>query len=339
MKNLFIITLLIVFIIGCGKSEEKTKLSENDDQVTAVIKEKGPVFKLKYKFNKGDKFSYKLQTITNSIEEISADTTIMNDISQSATYNMNFVVKNVDKNNTTELEVRINSITAETNYNGQTSKYDSKFIYSTRERTQFVDYEAVKKVPFRIAVNEIGQVVKVDKIDKIMRNMLAIQNVPDTLSAKTKEQLKFNISNGTLMPLTQQIFKVVSENEVGVDSSWQLKYTAPLAIFNVENTAIFKISEITIDKDTTASIASSLVISVSGNNVVSEKGVTYTFAQPLLEASGSVKYNNSKGLVELSESTTKLEMSMIIDGVDNKNNPIRSTKKDISNSTNVVELL
>jgi Family of unknown function (DUF6263) len=339
MKNLFIITLLTVFIFSCGKTEEKTKLSENDDQVTVVIKEKGPVLKLKYKFKKGEKFSYKLQTISNSIEEISADTTIMNEIGQSATYNMSFVVKNVNENNTAELEVRINSITAETNYNGQIAKYDSKFIYSTRERTQFVDYEAVKKVPFRIAVNEIGQVVRVDNIDKIMRNMLEIQNVPDTLSSKSKEQLKFNISNGSLMPLTQQIFKVVSENEVGVDSSWQLKYTTPLAVFNVENTAIFRISELSFDEDTTASITSSLVMIASGNNVVSEKGVTYTFAQPQLEANGSVKYNNSKGLVELSESTTKLEMSMVLDGVDNQNNPIRSTKKDISNNTNVVELL
>ena len=46
------------------------------------------------------------------------------------------------------IEVRITSITAETIFNGQSMKYDSKFIYSTRERAQFVDYESVKKVPF-----------------------------------------------------------------------------------------------------------------------------------------------------------------------------------------------
>ena len=34
-----------------------------------------------------------------------------------------------------------------------------------------------------------------------MRNILEIQKVPDTLSAKTKEQMRANIANGTLMPL------------------------------------------------------------------------------------------------------------------------------------------
>jgi len=340
MKKNIITILLLLFIIACN-NKEGTNEKANTELTEQIDKDinTGPKILLRYKFKKGDKFSYKLQTIANNIEEISADTTIRNEITQNATYKINFEVKNVSENKTAELEVRINSITAETVYNGQSVKYDSKFIYSSRERAQYVDYEAVKKIPFRVSVNEIGQVVKVDKINKIMNNILEIQNVPDTLSAATKEKMEFNIGNGTLMPLTQQIFKVVAEDEVGVDSIWQLKYSTPLAVFNVENTAIFKISDIIFDKDTTASISSSLVINVMGNNIVSENGVTYSFDRPKLEANGSLTYNNSKGLVKFSESNTKLEMAMVVDGVDNNNRPIKSTKKDFSNNTNIVEML
>ncbi|MCB9206705.1 MAG: hypothetical protein H6611_05220 [Ignavibacteriales bacterium] len=339
MKKFIATALITIILISCGKSDEQNNNQTTDTKVEKVKKETGPLLTLKYKLKKGDKFSYRLKTITKNTEEITVDTSIANNIVQTVTYKIDFSVKDVNESNTADIDVRINSILAETDFNGQSVKYDSKFIYSTREKVQFVDYEAVKKVPFNISVNEIGQVVKVDKVDRIMRNILEIQNVPDTLSAKTKEQMKFNIANGTLMPLTQQIFKVVSENEVGVDSTWQLKFNTPLAVFNVENTAIFKIDKFNFDEDTTASIKSTLAISVAGNNIAQEQGVTYTFSQPKLQASGNVLFNNSKGLVEKSESNTILEMAMLVEGMDANKKPIKSTKKDISNNTNIVELL
>jgi hypothetical protein len=340
MKKLFIAFLALLFLVSCGKDEEtKKENNSNDKKIVETIKEKGPVLQLRYKFKKGDKFSYKLQTKAVSSEEIIADTTIANEITQNATYRFNFLVKSVDDNNTANIEVRISSITAETIFNGQSMKYDSKFIYSTRERAQFVDYESVKKVPFLISVNEIGQVINVENVNRIMRNILEIQKVPDTLSAKTKEQMRTNIANGTLMPLTQQIFKVVAEDEVGVDSTWQLKYNTPLGVFNVENTAVFRVTNLNFDKDTTAAITSNLFISVSGNNVVNEQGVRYTFSQPNLQAEGKLSYNYTRGLVEKSESNTSLEMAMFMEGVDANGNPLKSTKRDISNNTNIVTLL
>ena len=340
MNKILIVLLTLLLLISCGKNEEtKKEIVAKEDKVVEPVKEKGPVVQLRYRFKKGDKFSYKLQTKAVSSEEISADTTIANEITQNATYRFNFLVKSIDEKNTANIEVRISSIVAETIFNEQSMKYDSKFIYSTRERAQFVDYESVKKVPFRISVNEIGQVVKVDNVNRIMRNILEIQKVPDTLSAKTKEKMKDNIANGSLMPLTQQIFKVVAEDEVGVDSTWQLKYDTPLGVFNVENTAVFRVTNLNFEQDTTAAITSNLFISVSGNNVVNKQGVRYTFSQPNLQAEGKFNYNYSRGLVEKSESNTKLEMAMFMEGVDANGNPINSTKRDMSNNTNIVTLL
>jgi hypothetical protein len=328
-----------MLLLACEKSDEIRKEKTAVKKETAAVKQKGPVLKLRYDFNKGDRFSYKLQTNTNNVEEISADTTLKNDITQKATYIMDFRVKNITNDYSAEMEVKISSIKAETIFNGESIKYDSKFLYSTRERIQFVVYEAVKQVPVQIIVNPIGQVIKVEKTEKIMRNILDIQKIPDTLSQKTKDEMLFTISNGTLMPLTQQIFKVLSADEVGIDSVWQLKFNTPMAVFNIENTAVFKITDLKFEQDTIAEISSNLFINVKGNNVVNEKGVTYTFSQPLVNAEGKVRYNNSRGLVEFSESVTKIEMTMYMQGVDNENNQITSTKKDFSTNKNIVELL
>lgn len=340
MKQILIFLISVLLIISCGKNDEPKK--EDIPRKENFVEKKepaGPVINLRYKFNKGDKFSYLLNTKAVSSEEIIGDTTIANEITQDATYRFNFVVKNIDENNNTNLEVRISSIVAETIFNDQSIKYDSKFIYSSRERAEFVDYESVKNTRFMISVNDIGQVVKVDNINRIMKNILEIQKIPDTLSAKTKEQMRNNIANGTLMPLTQQLFKVVSQNKVGVDSTWQLKYNTPLGVFNVENTAIFRITGLNFDQDTIATISSNLLINVSGNNVVNEQGVKYTFSEPNLSAEGKVTYNNSKGLVEKSESKTRLEIAIFMEGIDANGKQVTTTKRDISNNTNTVKLL
>ena len=55
----------------------------------------------------------------------------------------------------------------------------------------------------------------------------------------------------------------------------------------------FKVTNLNFEKDTTATISSNLFISVSGNNVVNEQGVRYTFSQPNLQAEGKLNYNYS----------------------------------------------
>ncbi len=349
MKKLLLL-LAILLLVSCGKKEDKTSkttaetttetIQDTAKNLTVVEEIKGPKIKLHYKFKKGATFTYKLKTIANNKSTITADTVISNNIKQSATYTIKFKVKNVNKeDNLAELEANIRKIIAETSMNGQTLKYDSKYIYSTRERAQFVDFEAVKKIPFRVFVNQIGQVVKVEKVNRIMRNILQIQQIPDTLSKKTKERMRNNIANGTLMPLVQQVFKVLSEDEVGVGSFWELKSNAPMAVFQVENTAKFKVDNIDFSADTTINIISSLSIVATGNNTASEKGVTYTFTKPKLTGSGSVVFNQSKGLVKKSESKINVEMEMTAQGVDAQKNPVTSSKKDVSTNINTVELL
>ncbi len=344
MKFRIIIFLLVIAIAACSnKKDEKSDLEKKDSVENSgqIAKEEiiGPKIQLHYKFKKGDKFSYMLNTSSVNSESIAADTTLTNLIKQNVSYVFNFVVNNISEIEGTELITTISSIVAESNFNKQVIKYDSKYIYSTREKVQFVDYEAVKKVPFRIYINNIGQITKVDKIEKIINNILSIQQVPDTLSKATKEKMIYNIANGTLMPLTQQVFKVISEDEVGVNSTWELKFNTPLAVFDVENTAVFKIKELNFDEDTIANISSSLLMSVKGNNIVTENNVKYTFDSPKLDGSGRVKFNNTRGLVEFSESKTNLQMSMLMEGMDNQNQLKQNRKSDNSTNINTVKLL
>ncbi|PID59001.1 MAG: hypothetical protein CR986_07300 [Ignavibacteriae bacterium] len=341
MKKIILLAAILL-ITSCSK-DEKTKNYSSKVKITKSIeniaKKTGPLVKLKYKFAKGKKFSYKMKTFSKKTEIITADSTIKNNIKQEADYKLNLKVLNITEHGFAEIEVRINSITASTNLNGQTIRYDSKMLYSTREKIQFADYEAVKKTPFKIKVDTKGQVVEVTNVNRIIKNIMNIQKIPDTLSAKTKEQMRATIANGTLMPLIQQMFKVIEDKKVGVDSSWQLKYNSPLAVYTAENVALYKVDSVSIKKDTLVYVDSKLVVNLFGNDVVNQNGATYTFTKPIVNANGNFIFDNSKGLVKKTESVTEMEMTMQVEGFDKNNQKITNRKTDITKSKNIVELL
>ena len=128
MKKFIATALITIILISCGKSDEQNNNQTADTKIEKIKKETGPLLTLKYKLKKGDKFSYRLKTITKNTEEITVDTSIANNIVQTVTYKIDFSIKDVNESNTADIEVRINSILAETDFNGQSVKYDSKFI-------------------------------------------------------------------------------------------------------------------------------------------------------------------------------------------------------------------
>ena len=337
MKHLALFILLFIFLSGCGKTEKKQTAEEQNNAIPATKND--TTYALRYKFKKGEKFKYKIKSLTDNSQELQTDTLMQTHMTQDVEYILNFYVKNVDTNAST-IKVKIVKIKTKANVNGQELKYDSKYIYSTRERKQFLEYESMKNTPFVVKVDRIGKVLEVTDLKQIMKNVLEIQGIPDTLSKKSKKIMKDNLSNAAIIPLVQQIFKTLPEKRVGKDSTWQYTYKSTLATFQIDNLATYRISNIKNEKGIkTAEVNSTLTATWQGQSDVTEKGVHYNFAPPEISGSGNFSFDISNGFLKNSKSTSRVTMIVTVESKNAAGQLKKATRKDFSVTSNSIERL
>ena len=105
--------------------------------------------------------------------------------------------------------------------NGQKMHYDSKANVSKEEKLKYVEFETVSNTPFRARVNQKGEILEVTRIDKMVDKMMTLQPEMQKMTADQKASLIKNIGEGELKPRTQLLFRELTSNEVGKDSTWQ----------------------------------------------------------------------------------------------------------------------
>jgi len=340
MRFIVITLLSLLLIIGCGNNQKKAVKKEVKTETLQTTSKKAPVYLLRYKFKKGDHYKYKITTVTQTNETLVTDTTISSKMNQTIEYTIKLNVKNVTRDSIASIGVYISKIYTKANVNGQEIVYDSKYIYSSREKLKFLEYESMKKTPFTIQLNPIGKIVGANDIGKIFKNVLEIQHAPDTLSSKTKKNMKDALVNGSIIPLIQQLFKILSEKPVGVDSSWQFSYPSNFAAFQIQNTATYRLADIVkTDTSTVAKINASLSISWTGENIVKNKGATYTFSEPNISGNGVFFFDQLQGILLKSNASTNVSMSMMMEALDSAQKIHKSSRTTITTTTNKIELL
>ncbi len=344
MKYLWLTLFGLLIIVSCGKKKEETdikKVGESDTTTVLPNKNKSEeLYTLRYKFKKGDKHKYRVKTSSQNIQTVIADTTLETKIEQSVEYHINLTVQNVSDDNTAEIKVYIGKILADVDFNGQKIKYDSKFLYSKRERQQFLEYEALKKTPFYVKIDNMGKVLGATNINKLFKNVLEIQQVPDTLSEQTKENMKKQLENVTVIPLVQQLFKIIPDYEVGVDSIWLFSYPSTLGPFQIENIATYKISEVNKDNNSTiAKIAATLNAKWNGQNHINENGIDYTFSDPVITGGGTIWFDIDKGMVKKAETETGFTMEVVMETQNPDSELKKGTRRDYTSTKNIIERL
>ncbi len=343
MKHLPIIIIALLLIVSCGKKEEngtENSKAGNIQELKPVRKEKEKLYVLRYKFNKGDKHKYRVKTYSENIQTVTADTTLETKVEQSVEYLIDLTVKNVSPDSSAEIKIYIGKIIADIDFNGQKIRYDSKLLYSKRERKQFLEYEALKKTPFYVKIDKMGKVIEATNINKLFANVLEIQQAPDTLSNRSKETMKKQLENITVIPLVQQLFKIIPDYPVGVDSIWQFSYPSTLGPFHVENIATYKISGIVKeDNSTVAKIAASLNAKWEGQNHVNENGIDYTFSDPVITGGGTIDFDIDAGMVKKAETETGLTMEVVMETQNPDSELKKGTRRDYTSTKNVIERL
>jgi len=336
--------LLIVLGIGCGTKDEKqsNKPAVSSEELNNLksVDLSGQKVYLKYKFEKGEKLRYKLITVTSSQQTIKADSLMKSTGDQTLTYFFDIEVIEVDPDNTAELSLNISQVIFDGQVNGQKMHYDSKANVSKEEKLKYVEFETVSNTPFRARVNQKGEILEVTRIDKMVDKMMTLQPEMQKMTADQKASLIKNIGEGELKPRTQLLFRELTSNEVGKDSTWQKSTPANLGVFTLENIINYKVNDfVTVGVDKAAKLSAALSVKWSGNKKGTDSGMNYLFDDPKVTGGGTILFNIDKGKVIRGETTTNIEMGVQIEGKDSLNKMRKTFRKDISINKNIVELM
>ncbi len=328
MKNTISIFTIFVFAVlvftSCGDS--KSTLPEKID--------------LTYKFEKGDKFQYRLTTTQTSEEQIQADSTITISSKQSDSFVMDFEVIDIDADKIAEMNVTITSIKVDIDANGEKMNFDSGKNPSKEEQQKFWQYAMQYSTPFRARVTSKGEVIEVSRLDKMIEKMNSLQPQQRELQPAEKAKLSQELSEGIIRPVTQLIFREFPQKQVAKDSVWEKNYPGQLSVFQIKNNAKFKVEDIVeIDGNNTAKIDVDLGITWEGEKKGEQQGLKYNFEDPKISGSGSILFNIDNGMLTKSETLTTVELVAHLEGKDAMQKTLKTTRKDLSSNKNVVELI
>lgn len=337
-KNLIYLVLISIFLFSCSnEKKEKTDTNDNikiDNNISLAQNQN-----LIYKFSEGDQINFKLTTFSNNSQFIQSDSSFETSMTQSISYLVDLNVNELEKNGDFNIDVNIKEISISGNLSGMPFSYNSSDNLPDKEKQQFMEYDILANAPYKIKLSAKGDILEVSNVEKIASRLLDAQG-KSSVSINERLGTIRNIKEGAVKPLTQQMFRILPKQKVNIDSSWSFDYTTPLALFQITNKAIFKVKSFEkFASDTLAKIDASLEMEFNGNNRTVQNGIEYTFSEPKVSGQGYIDFNISKGFVQKSETSTKMEISMMMTGKDQSGSVKSAAEKDVTITTNVLELL
>lgn len=340
--------VLLIAVSGCAKKNEKTEEAKQNKNFVNTeaynnlekINLGNEKVTLQYQFKPGDRFSYRLTTLNTNDQTVQTDSTVKSKSIQTIIYNFDFNVLIVDNDKNTNLAVTISSMKIDADVNGQKIAYDSKANNSLEVKSKFMEYETITNTPYNIKLDTKGNIVNISGTDKMIEKLNAMQPDNQKLNAEQKTQLKKSIAEAALKPITQLIFRELPDHQVGKDSAWTKNYPGNLAVFQLQNTAKFKVDDfVKISGARAAKVSAFLSAKATGNKQGTDNGVTYNFADPVVRGGGIMLFNIDNGKLIKSETSTSVEMNVQLETKDASQKTKKTTRKDITTNKNIIELI
>ncbi len=345
MKKLLFILLMIGLIFsGCGKksgdgdsSNKAGSTIDTSSIKTSPVENQNQKFDLRYKFDKGVDYHYRMASFSQNNQSIIADSSYYQNMKQSTIYLMDVNLKNIEKDSVINLTCKITSINFEAEVNGKFYTYQSGVTKDSSDLEKFAEYVSLINNPFNVAIHRTGGIINISNIDQIMNKFLILKKLLKQVSLIERERLGQNIIEGSLKPLVINVFREMTPNTVAKDSTWSFKQPpAPFLIFTLNNTNTYKISKLEKYKnDLLASIEAGLKTEVKGSTTYKQGGAIFQFKEPQTSASGNIYFNITKGCIQKSNVETKANIfyTKEIPGKP------KGSNSEVITSSNVVELL
>lgn len=348
-KHLLVLIVFSLLLISCGEKNNQPEKNLTDkekytfdstDIKTEGVDNSGKPFLIQYKFSKGDKFIYRLTTISDNTQKITIDTSITSNVNQKVVYLLDLNVKEVDEEGNTEVEMKISSLKLDALANGQTFSFEAGKDKDTSKIKQFAEFQALYNNPFSVRFNKKGEVLEVYKADKISNKFLELRGAIDTISAEDKNFVKQDLINSVLNPLVTKIIRKVPEKQVYKDSTWEMQQKpVAMMVYQINYVNKYKLESVEkLKDDRIAVIDAGISFTFTGQPKVTQGSVTYNFQKPLSTAEGKIFFNVDKGIQIKSRTKTRLELTYSMEANTPKGKQ-KGKRTDVVGNTNILELL
>jgi hypothetical protein len=347
MKHLLILLSFIFILVGCKNEDDKPvdnkdKYATDTSEIKTIqLENQNEQFYIKYAFDKGKEYEYRLTNIAENTQTVNANDTLLSQrVKQTLTYLIKLKVLDIDVDNIYELSFTITSVKLEADANGQKFYYESSTSKDTTDRVRYSEYVAVLNNPFNIRVSKIGEIVEIYKADRIVNEFLKLKGAADSVTTAEKDYLKKDMIERALKPIVVQVFRQLPDKMMAKDSLWtNPQEPTKLMVFQVQNTSTYKIKSLELfNNDKIAVIDAGLKTIISGNNKVTDRGATYVFNKPTTYAEGKIYFNLAKGCVQKSKTNSKIQISYSME-VPTPKGIEKGLKSEIVLNTNILELL
>ncbi len=349
LKYSVVLISFIFLFIGCGEKTDKPANDLSGDNKftfdstnlkTEGIDQSGKPFLMEYKFKKGDKHLYRVTSISKNMQKLEMDTTITSGVDQKIVYLIDFEVKDVDKDGTTEAELKINSIKLNAEVNKEKFEFETEKDTDSSKLVQFAEYHSLHNNPFSVTFNKKGEVMEVFRAEKISNKFLELKGAADTISANDRNSIRQDIIAGILAPLVTQIIRKLSDKEVYKDSTWELKQ-APVSmmVYQINYVNKYKVENVEkLDDHRIAVIDASISFDYKGQSKISQGNVTYNFDKPKSTAEGKIYFDVDQGLQLKSRTKTSMQLNYSMEA-NTPQGKQKGSRSDLVTNTNIVELI
>ena len=350
MNKIFIIFISVLLLFGCGEKKEKntdsgktnnTSASSAENLKNAPVENIDGLVLIKYKFEKGKTYNYKMTTVSEDNQSIHVRDTVLNQIvHQNIVYKISFEPKNIDADSVTELNCNVTSVRLDADANGQTFSYESGNTVDSASQIRYAQYAALVNNPFGVRVSKQGEILELFRVDKIVNKYLTIKGYADSVTSAEKEAMRKDISESSLKPLITQIIRKFPDHTVGKDSTWSIKQQPePFMIFTLNNTTTFKLSNLQKQNDNKlAVIDASMDSKVTGKTTSTQRGVSYKFKKPTASGNGQFHFNITDGVMQSAKTHTEMNIEFSMEANTPQGKQKGSRSENVKNTYEIERL-
>ena len=347
MKYLILLIFTVSLLIaGCSKKEEKPVVNKNQYLTdtsglkTIPVSNPNESFLLKYTYEKGKKYQYRISSFSSDLETMKAETTMTQSFRQNSVYILELTPLETDQECTIELSAVVSSIKIDAWIDGQKISYEAGTVKDSTERNKYAQYEALAKNPFSVRVSKLGEILEIMRVDKIVGKFFEINTKANAMNSEQKAALRINFIEGLIRPLFVQLFRQVPDHNIAKDSIWSITQPPVEAmVYKLFNKNVYQVSNLEkLGDDKIAIIEGSIKTEITGDNKAVDRGITYNFTKPVVNASGKIYFDITKGMIIKSKVNTKTTTHFLMEGPSPKGIQ-KGERSGTTENTYIAELL